>query len=276
MARRIERDWRWPEHLGTMADVRQLDNSKQSRTWLSSRQEVRMRCLVVLFLLATVFWGCALDAQWLFRRGDANDDGTLNISDPVYLLSYLFVGGGPPPPPFADCGEDPTPDGLDCAGPLATCPQIMLSRLFSGELRCLAREEPYSVAVGDLDGDGDLDVVLAQQGYMEGRAGVYLGNGDGTFVTGAGYEVGHDPISVTTGDVDGDGDLDVLSVGTGGGVTVLWALGDGTLEVAGSYGVGRRPKAVALGDLHGDGDLDAVTANSLDSDVSVLLNRLVP
>jgi hypothetical protein len=49
---------------------------------------------------------------------DATDDGAIDISDPVRTLGYLFLGSTPPPPPFgpalSDCGEDPTPDALSC------------------------------------------------------------------------------------------------------------------------------------------------------------------
>jgi len=45
---------------------------------------------------------------------DGNDDGRLDIADPIYLINYLFRGGPNPPPPFPDCGWDPTEDGLDC------------------------------------------------------------------------------------------------------------------------------------------------------------------
>jgi formylglycine-generating enzyme required for sulfatase activity len=45
---------------------------------------------------------------------DTNDDGALDISDGVTLLSYLFVGQASLPPPFAECGLDPTADGLSC------------------------------------------------------------------------------------------------------------------------------------------------------------------
>jgi hypothetical protein len=43
---------------------------------------------------------------------DMNDDGGLNIADAVYLLTYLFSGGPPPPAPFPSngLGSDPTPD----------------------------------------------------------------------------------------------------------------------------------------------------------------------
>jgi hypothetical protein len=46
--------------------------------------------------------------------GDANDDGRFDISDAIYLLNHLFLGARPPPPPFGECGLDPTPDALPC------------------------------------------------------------------------------------------------------------------------------------------------------------------
>jgi hypothetical protein len=45
---------------------------------------------------------------------DANDDGELDISDPIELLFHLFQGVQPLPAPFPGCGIDPTIDGLDC------------------------------------------------------------------------------------------------------------------------------------------------------------------
>lgn len=47
---------------------------------------------------------------------DADDDGELDISDPIALLAALFVGAVPPPPPAPGCGEDPTEDLLTCDG----------------------------------------------------------------------------------------------------------------------------------------------------------------
>ena len=46
---------------------------------------------------------------------DANDDGGANIADPVYVLGRLFSAGPPPAAPYPDCGLDPTPDSLGCA-----------------------------------------------------------------------------------------------------------------------------------------------------------------
>ena len=45
---------------------------------------------------------------------DTNDDGAVDIADPVFLLSHLFSGGPEPSAPFAACGLDPTPDALGC------------------------------------------------------------------------------------------------------------------------------------------------------------------
>lgn len=44
---------------------------------------------------------------------DANDDGALNIADPIYTLGFLFAGSdSPPPPPYPRCGVDRTLDSL--------------------------------------------------------------------------------------------------------------------------------------------------------------------
>ena len=50
---------------------------------------------------------------------DVNDDGGLNMADPVYLLIGLFEGGPPPWAPWPMCGVDPTGDSLGCEGSVA-------------------------------------------------------------------------------------------------------------------------------------------------------------
>ncbi len=47
-------------------------------------------------------------------RLDVNDDGFIDISDSIFLLFYLYGNGDEPPPPFASPGEDQTPDNLEC------------------------------------------------------------------------------------------------------------------------------------------------------------------
>jgi hypothetical protein len=69
--------------------------------------------------------------DYLFRGGpeppcldaaDADDSGVLELTDAVRIFGYLFLGADAPPPPGPlDCGVDPTDDGLGCAVPSAGC-----------------------------------------------------------------------------------------------------------------------------------------------------------
>jgi len=66
-----------------------------------------------IFLLSYLFQG-GLEPG-CFLAGDMNDDTNIDLSDAIWALQYLFGGGTPPLPPFDDCGADPTPSGdLGC------------------------------------------------------------------------------------------------------------------------------------------------------------------
>lgn len=45
---------------------------------------------------------------------DTNDDGLVDISDGIRVLAFLFLGDAPPPPPYPEAGQDPTEDDLGC------------------------------------------------------------------------------------------------------------------------------------------------------------------
>jgi PKD domain-containing protein len=67
-----------------------------------------------VFTLSALFLGG--DQPSCAKAADVNDDGAIDISDPVFTLARLFTGGDPIPDPGPlTCGPDPTVDGLGCA-----------------------------------------------------------------------------------------------------------------------------------------------------------------
>jgi len=67
-----------------------------------------------IFIIGYLFLGG--ETPPCLDAGDANDDGKLDLSDGIYDLNFLFVGGAAPPEPFPGCGVDPTEDELGCEG----------------------------------------------------------------------------------------------------------------------------------------------------------------
>jgi len=146
-----------------------------------------------------------------------------------------------------------------------------------------------SVAVGDLNGDGKLDIVVTNSclSYDDcpfndildvmghPTVGVLLGNGDGTFKPAVTYETGgfQRPdvgSSVVLTDMNGDGKLDIIVMNScgyiddcaQGTVSVLFGNGDGTFQLAlSSWSNGFIPIAVAVGDVDGNGKPDLLVAN---------------
>src|SRR5262245_33338210 len=72
-----------------------------------------------------------------------------------------------------------------------------------------AGSSPYSVAMADYNGDGVLDLAVANYGTT-GRVSVLLGTGDGTFGAARSFSAGNFAISLAVGDFDGDGVLDLV------------------------------------------------------------------
>jgi hypothetical protein len=151
-------------------------------------------------------------------------------------------------------------------------------------------EIPVSVAVADVNGDGNPDIIVAN--WYSGTLGVLLGNGHGAFQAAVTYSSGgSSPDSVVVADVNGDGKPDLVAANCGssqngygcgetdGVVTVLPGYGDGTFQPAVSFSSGAfNDISVAVADVNGDGKPDILVGNqgggsNADGSVGVLLNN---
>ncbi len=139
--------------------------------------------------------------------------------------------------------------------------------------QALTHTQPYSlswrVELGDLDGDGDLDAFVAE----DGPDTVWINDGSGGF-TDSGQLLGSDTsYDVALGDVDNDGDLDAVVAGIG--ANVLWLNNGAGQFVNSGVTLGTlKSGSVALGDMDNDGDLDVFIGNMASPPRSLNANEL--
>ena len=129
-------------------------------------------------------------------------------------------------------------------------------------------DEARAVAAGDFNHDGKIDLAVVNQNCMtvnclSGSLSILLGKGDGTFQAGVSYDSGGDGISIATGDLNGDGNLDIVVTNyQANNIGVLLGRGDGTFQPVVSYpSGGTAPNSVVLWDFNGDGRLDLAVVN---------------
>jgi uncharacterized protein (TIGR03437 family) len=147
--------------------------------------------------------------------------------------------------------------------------------------------QPGFIVLQDVNGDGRLDLVVANLGVSFGFPGltpnpggiaVLLGKGDGTFLTPVNYAVGTNPTALAVGDVNGDGKPD-LAVATmessgAGAVAILVGRGDGTFQTNSYVTSQSGTTALAIADFNGDGKPDLVVdACCGDTEMSYLLGN---
>jgi hypothetical protein len=198
------------------------------------------------------------DAPTFLATGDFNRDGKLDVVTTSDAGVNLIMGSG---------------DGSFQAPHKVVLPDQLPPSAAGAFLHQAGR----SVAVGDLNGDGKLDLVvhartaksvLTGSGYWgnyyttvnDDYVNVLLGNGDGSFSFKAASHLDNlvAPGAVL-GDFNMDGKLDIVAVGSD--VSVLRGNGDGTWQPT-VHSAGAGPTVVA-GDLNGDGKLDLVVGTSV-------------
>ena len=140
-----------------------------------------------------------------------------------------------------------------------------------------AGTSPADIAVADFNGDGQLDLAIAESGKK--RVDIFKGNGDGTFSLLAGAPTtGNNPVAIVAGDFNADGKVDfAVANSSDNTVTVMLGSGSGTVFTAGSsspVATGTNPVAITAADFNGDGSADLGVANSGSRNVSILLNQV--
>ncbi len=168
---------------------------------------------------------------------------------------------------------------LSAVAPLATA-ATAAPITFAPAASFVAGSDAVAVAAADLNGDGHVDLAVADAGTD--TVNVFFGSGTGTFSAGPVLALSAPPTAILSGDFNGDGKPDLAVAASPGssnaGTTVTVFLNDGNGTFAGGQvttvegGAGSsEPVAIAAGDFNADGHLDLVATDYTDSEVSVLL-----
>lgn len=130
--------------------------------------------------------------------------------------------------------------------------------MFTATGQVIGESLPGSIALGDVDGDEDLDVFVARLANLPNQ--IWLNNGSGQFTnSGQALGTGHST-DVELADLDGDEDLDAFVVDSN--VNTVWMNnGSGQFTDSGQQLAAATGTGVAVGDIDRDGDIDVATAN---------------
>ena len=206
-------------------------------------------------------------------------EGRLDFARPV----HLYVTGAPMDVAVGDFNEDGSLDIVT-----ANVVGDSISLLLGGKAgeprhgygygfnasRMLALKVangPKSLAVGDLNGDGHLDIAVANSS-KERSISVLLGDGTGGFAV-ASIGLGTVPRAIAIADFNGDGHPDLATANPGPNtVSILLGRGDGSFAKPKSFPAGIDPIAVASGDFNSDGAPDLAVISGSRDELTLLIN----
>lgn len=184
------------------------------------------------------------------------------------------TGVGPNAVVAVDLNGDGRPDAVNIAS-VANAIEVRLNNgasLGAPQGHATATD-PSNLIAADLDGDGRMDLAVTTRG--SDMVSVLLGNGDGTFQPRIDLPTGDSPEGVAAGDLDRDGNPDLVTAADGGpdSINIHRGNGDGTFAAPTTLAVpGANPYDVRIADLDGDGRLDIVGTAFSGSELRVFLN----
>jgi hypothetical protein len=206
------------------------------------------------------------------------------------------TGSGPNSVSIGDINGDGSPDvavanfyGNTTSILLNTTPTGATTPTFAPKVDLNTGNNPFSVSIGDINGDGSPDVATANASPM-GNINMPLyttsillnttptGSTTPTFAPKVDFPTGKSALSVSIRDFNGDGSPDVATANRWGYNTSILlnttATGSTTPTFAPKvdFPTGDFPVSLSIGDFNGDGSPDVATANADTSDVSILLN----
>jgi Bacterial Ig-like domain (group 3)/FG-GAP-like repeat len=156
------------------------------------------------------------------------------------------------------------------SSPVSQTVQAAASLGFRAAVNYPAGESPQSLAAGDFNGDGKVDLAVASIGEVS----IFLGAGDGSFANPSVYQAGSGQAYVAVADFNGDGVPDIALVSQSQFLNILLGNSNGTLQpISASYPTGPQPVAIAVADFDGDGNADVMIADQVNNNILVFLGK---
>jgi FG-GAP-like repeat len=234
------------------------------------------RAVVILTVISAL---AAAAAMTFFpgRQTEAGNAGVTQSQKPIFAPaagSPIAVGGGPGNIALGDVNKDGKPDLVVASGRSRSI-TVLLGQ-GDGQFRAARMspiqvpDSPSEMALGDFNGDSNLDLAIASHDSY--GVALLLGDGAGSFALAPNSPIvmkeGRRPHThgLETGDLNGDGHLDLVTANNADNdIAVVFGDGRGSFSrTAGSpFAVGKAPYPLAIGAVNSDGHLDIVVTSTL-------------